>query len=270
MHAESRDAGEPSGGPIGLFFGALGAPGCGRPADLRNAAIPSGLRLAVTAPHPDDFDAVAVTLRHFHRAGARIAVAVLSGGASGVEDVFVSPPTAAAKAAAREAEQRASCGLFGLDPAAVTFLRLDEDAGGEPADTTANQMRLSQWLAAADPHAVFLPHGNDAKPGHRQVAALVARIAAGWPHPLFLMMNRDPKTLAMRHDAMMPYGAEAAAWKATLLRCHDSQQQRNLRTRGRGFDERILDADRATARDLDVGAEFAEAFEVVSCGRVRG
>lgn len=256
-------------GPIGRFFGDLAARGAdgGRPADLRAPAIPPGLRLAVTAPHPDDFDAVAVTLRRFHRAGARLSLAVLSGAASGVEDAFVSPPTPAAKAAAREAEQRASCRLFGLEPSAVSFLRLDEDAGGEPADTTANQARLAAWLATADPHAVFLPHGNDAKPGHRQIAALVARIAAVWPRPLFLMMNRDPKTLAMRHDVLMPYGPEDAAWKAALLRCHDSQQQRNLRTRGRGFDARILDADRATARDLDAGAEFAEAFEVVACGR---
>jgi hypothetical protein len=34
-----------------------------------------------------------------------------------------------------------------------------------------------------------------------------------------------------------------------------------LRTRGRGFDERILAANRATARELALADEYAEAFE---------
>ena len=38
----------------------------------------------VLAPHPDDFDVVAVTLRHFADDGARTLLEVISGGASGV------------------------------------------------------------------------------------------------------------------------------------------------------------------------------------------
>lgn len=38
--------------------------------------------------------------------------------------------------------------------------------------------------------------------------------------------------------------------------------QRNLRTRGHGFDDRILDYNRQTARDLSLSEKYAEAFEI--------
>ncbi len=74
----------------------------------------------------------------------------------------------------------------------------------------------------------------------------------------------DPRTIATHTDFYMPFGPQEAAWKAELLRCHDSQQQRNLRSRGHGFDARILDANRAAARDLGRGCEYAETFECES------
>ncbi|MBP1768990.1 MAG: hypothetical protein H6P98_3105, partial [Candidatus Aminicenantes bacterium] len=69
--------------------------------------------MAVLAPHPDDFDAAGVTLRLFQRNGNRVSLAVLTSGASGVEDGFCSPPARAEKARIRENEQRASCRFFG-------------------------------------------------------------------------------------------------------------------------------------------------------------
>jgi len=74
--------------------------------------------------------------------------------------------------------------------------------------------------------------------------------------------NRDPKTIEMHTDLYMPFGQEEAEWKGELLRFHDSQHQRNLRTRGHGFDERILAVNREIARDLALAHEYAEAFEV--------
>jgi hypothetical protein len=74
------------------------------------------------------------------------------------------------------------------------------------------------------------------------------------------LLVRDPKNLGMRVDLITPYDAEAAAWKAALLRCHRSQHERNLRTRGIGFDERILAADRAAGSSFGFAA--AECFEV--------
>jgi hypothetical protein len=60
----------------------------------------------------------------------------------------------------------------------------------------------------------------------------------------------------------MPFGQEEADWKAELLRFHDSQHQRNLHTRGHGFDDRILDVNRAIALELSLPCEYAEAFEI--------
>jgi hypothetical protein len=109
-----------------------------RPQRLDHLAWPAGLAVAVLGPHPDDFDCIAVTLRHLHQRGARVAVAVLSTGISGVEDADADPPTPAHKAALRRAEQQASCRQFGLPADALAFLPLAEDGEGEPADTPGN------------------------------------------------------------------------------------------------------------------------------------
>jgi LmbE family N-acetylglucosaminyl deacetylase len=232
-----------------------------RPIRLDLLPLPPGLSIAVLSPHPDDFDCIAVTLRRLRDGGHRLSVAVLSGGASGVEDRYASPPTPACKAALRRAEQEASCRLFGLPEDALSFLPLAEDAEGEPADTPGNRDLVAGWLGSGHDLA-FLPHGHDAKGGHRNVYALFRGVAAARRLSTAAILNRDPKTLALRIDAYTPYGAEDAAWKARLLRLHDSQQQRNLNTRGRGFDERILDMDRRSAAGLGAAEAYAEAFEV--------
>ena len=66
----------------------------------------------------------------------------------------------------------------------------------------------------------------------------------------------------MRIDCYTEFGEEEAQWKSNLLRFHASQHQRNLNTRNRGFDERILDMNRLSARELGSGKEYAEAFEM--------
>jgi LmbE family N-acetylglucosaminyl deacetylase len=232
-----------------------------RPILLDECPLPTGLRVALLGPHPDDFDAIAVTLRHFRDAGNGISVAVLSGGASGVEDGYCEPPSDDRKVELRRLEQRASCRMFGLPDDALEFLPLSEDVDGEPDNTPANAEILVNHLARIHPDIVFLPHGNDQKPGHRNVYALVQQAAARHPSPLVAFLNRDPKTVSCRLDAFTRYGEEDARWKAQLLRCHDSQQQRNLNTRGHGFDERILEHDRKNAAECG-GATYAEAFEI--------
>lgn len=233
-----------------------------RPARLDQLAWPAGLAVAVLGPHPDDFDCIALTLRHLHQHGARLAVAVLSTGISGVEDADAHPPTPAHKAALRRAEQQASCRQFGLPADALSFLPLAEDADGEPADTAANAAQVGDFLVAHRPDLVFLPHGHDQKGGHRNVYALFRAALAARGLSGTALLNRDPKTLALRLDAGLPYDDDAAAWKAGLLRCHDTQQQRNLRHRGRGFDARILETDQRSAAELGWAAAGAEAFEL--------
>ncbi len=80
--------------------------------------------------------------------------------------------------------------------------------------------------------------------------------------PLAAFLDRDPKTIGMRTDLYMPFGQEEGDWKAALLRFHDSQHQRNLHTRGHGFDDRILDVNRAIAHELSLTHQYAEAFEI--------
>ena len=112
------------------------------------------------------------------------------------------------------------------------------------------------------PDIIFLPHGNDTNNGHRAVYAMVRQIASRSTFPLALLLIRDPKTISMRTDLYLSFGEGEAAWKAELLRFHDSQHQRNLNTRGYGFDERILRHNRQIAREMSLNEPYAEAFEL--------
>jgi hypothetical protein len=229
---------------------------------LEDVAWPRKLSVLVLAPHPDDFDSIAISLRFFHERGAAIRLAVLSSSASGVEDTYSRPPSAAVKAAIREAEQRASCRMFGLQEAAIEFLRTAEDRWGQPVDSEENFALVGRCLERCRPGLVFLPHGNDTNAGHRLTFGLLRRNAAGLDWGITALLNRDPKTIAMRTDLYTFFGEAGAAWKGTLLRCHDSQQRRNLNTRGYGFDERILRVNREAAREVPGRGEYAEVFEI--------
>lgn len=229
--------------------------GASRP--LRDVVFPRPLTILVAAPHPDDFDAIAVTLRHLHAQGHAIRLAVLTSGAGGVDDGFAGTLDASARTLLREAEQRASCDLFGLAPEAVSFLRL---WGGDDSDAP-----LAAWMAAHPADLVFLPHGNDSNRTHRRTFEAVTRLAAAHGRPAWALLNQDAKTVAMRPDVHVDFDEAEAAWKASLLRCHRSQQERNLRTRGIGFDQRVLAVNRAAAVDLGAATTrpYAEVFELM-------
>ena len=232
-----------------------------QPRPLRTLAWPASLRVLVAAPHPDDFDAIAVTLRHLHARGHALHVAVLTGGAGGVDDGFGGATGAAEKAALREAEQRASCAAFGLPPQRLQFLRLWED----PSDDEVPEA-LQRCIAAQAPELLFLPHGNDSNRTHRRTFEAVRAIAAQQRLRAWALLNQDAKTAGMRVDFFVDFDAEEAAWKARLLRCHASQQARNLRTRGSGFDDRVLQVNREAAQALPTRQPYAEAFEALRLG----
>lgn len=232
------------------------------PLSLRALQVPPGLRLVVLAPHPDDFDAIGASLRFFRDNGNRINLAVVTSGASGVEDGFAGAVTKRAKAALREIEQQASCRLFGLAESQLTFLRLAEDEGGHPVENHANLQCVHSYLAAQKPDLVFLPHWNDPNEGHQRTYALFRESVREEKSSLAACLNQDPKTVAMRHDLYFTFGPEAAVWKGELLRAHKSQHQRNLNLRGYGFDERILGVNRRMAEALGVAEPYAETFEL--------
>lgn len=231
------------------------------PTPLASVMFPDAMKVLVLAPHPDDFDEIAVTLRFFHDRGHAIKLAVSRTG-SGVLDNYCSPPTLAVKEQIREKEQRASCRLFGLAETMLTFLDLERDEADQPVENSNNVARLIEVILPFAPDIVCLPHSNDTNSGHRRMYALFRTVAGQTRLPMVAFLNRDPKTIRMRMDLYTPFGEAEAGWKASLLRCHDTQQQRNLQTRGHGLDDRILNTNRQIARELGIAAQYAEAFEV--------
>ena len=232
------------------------------PVSFQTLAIPRTLRVLFLAPHPDDLDAIGVTARFLLENGNPLDALVVTSGASGVEDSYVSPPTAERKSQIREQEQRASCRFLGVPETNLMFLRLEEDETGQPADNEVNTDLVRQQLQSRRPAIVFLPHGHDTNLGHQRVYAMFRQVAQEAGFPLVAFLNRDPKTIQMRCDVYMEFEKTAAAWKAELLRFHQSQHQRNLNQRGYGFDERILRQNRRNAELCCVDAPYAEVFEL--------
>ncbi len=233
-----------------------------RPLDLSLFPPPPGLRLWIVAPHPDDFDAIGLTLHFFFRNGAELFLDVLSGSSSGVEDGFAADCRTGTKERIREKEQEDSVTFFGLPLDRLQFLRFPEDEQGDLQEGSTQSAALEQRLHTLRPHLLFLPHGNDTNAGHRRTWRMISRLKAGQQDPFLILLIRDPKTIRGRTDAFFPFGEKEAEWKGQLLRCHRSQQSRNLRQRGHGFDERILRLNRSLALELGVPAVHIESFEL--------
>ncbi len=233
----------------------------GKPCSLMDAALPTFMQVLVLAPHPDDFDAIGVTLRELFLKGHPLFAAVIRTG-SGVDDADLHGSTAE-KSRLREQEQRRSLQFFGLPGESLQFLSLVTGPDDQVVDCPDNREAIGTLLMERKPDVVFLPHGNDTNSAHRAVYAMLSNAALEIRHPLVAFLNRDAKTLAMRTDLYTPFGEAEAKWKQTLLRFHDSQQRRNLRTRHHGFDDRVLNLNRTIARELEIPHEFAEAFEII-------
>jgi LmbE family N-acetylglucosaminyl deacetylase len=236
-----------------------------RPLLLPEIALPARSSIVVLAPHPDDFDAIGITLRHLHQQGHDIHVAVLTSGANGVEDGWHGAYGVAEKGALRESEQRASCHFFGLPIERLTFMRLWEGNDAQ-LNEQAGIDALRTYLHAKCPDLVFLPHGNDSNRTHRRTYETFHAIATADRLRLHACLNLDAKTVSMRLDLCAYFGEEQAAWKAQLLRFHRSQQDRNLKTRGQGFDQRVLDVNRRAAADAGGLMPYAEVFELQAFG----
>jgi hypothetical protein len=229
---------------------------------LESLAFSKSMRLLVLAPHPDDFDAIGISMRFFYQNGNPLSVAVATSGVSGVEDTFCSPPTSKRKAEIREHEQKASCRFFGLPESNLTFLRLEEDDNGRLLENEANVRRVRQHFQRLRPKMVFLPHRTDTNLAHQRVYTMFRKVALEGDYALVAFLNRDPKTIQMRCDVYLGFGGKEADWKGKLLRFHQSQQQRNLNQRGYGMDQRILRMDRQSAAMCSAGASHAEVFEL--------
>jgi len=229
---------------------------------LNNLAFPKAITILVLAPHPDDFDAIGVTLRFLQQNENPLFVAVATSGARGVEDSFCTLPTPEVKAQIREQEQRASCRFFRLAEANLMFLHLQENENGRLLENESNISRVNMLVYSLRPALVFLPHWNDTNQTHQCVYSIFQKAARRTKYPLVVFLNRDPKTIQMRYDAYMEFGEKEAIWKSKLLRFHKSQQERNLNQRGYGMDDRILQMDRESANSCLLKTPYAEVFEL--------
>jgi len=233
-----------------------------RPAPIDAVGFSPSLRLLVLAPHPDDFDAIAITLRYLQARGNEIHLTVLSGGSGGVQDCYANPPTWEQKARLREKEQMQSCGFFGLSPARLSFLRLPEAENGELAEDATNQARVRKQIGETSPDVLLLLYGEDSNAGHRRTYNMARAALRDLGRPLLALYNKDAKILSFRTDLYVGFDEAQADWKRTLLRFHDSQQARNIDIRGHGFDDRILSFNRNIAQELGLEVPYAEAFQI--------
>ncbi|KAF0151120.1 MAG: hypothetical protein FD143_2225 [Ignavibacteria bacterium] len=236
--------------------------GKGRPVKLNDIRIPPSLKVILLAPHPDDFDAIGITMRMLHRNGNEIYLAVLTTGVSGVEDVYAEKTENQNKAAIREEEQKESISFLGLDETHLTFLRLENDETMHMAMNESNFLRIKEIWDRHKPDIVFLPHGNDTNLDHQRTYAMFKKILKTETKPVIALLNKDPKTIGIRNDVVTAFDKEEAEWKGELLRFHNSQHQRNLRTRNYGFDERILSVNKKDADALGLPNQYAEVFEI--------
>jgi len=220
---------------------------------------PAG-KILMLAPHPDDGEAVGVTLKIFAEAGCEVfyIIACLSPG--GVTDGFalahaereglkVAPADLPQyKKTLRRAEQLESARLAGFPGREPEFLALEEGSEGRLVESRANAEAMARVLAEVAPDVSLMPIGEDTNIEHVQVyrwlSRAAAELAASRGKPILGLYNRDPKTLHINEQLIVPFDEQLAGWKAKLLATHRSQQERNLAQRGHGLDQRILRVNR--------------------------
>ena len=229
---------------------------------LRDYSFSSSLRLLVLAPHPDDFDAIAVMLKYFQANGNPILLLVLTGGSSGVNDSFLENPTKHRKAEIRETEQIKALEFFGFPLSQIRFLRLPEDEQGDMILDDGCRKTVEKFFQEFDPDMMVLPYGEDSNPSHQRTFMLARQLAMAAAKPILVFYNQDPKTIKIRLDAYIAFDQATSLWKREMLRFHQSQQTRNLQTRGYGFDDRIIKVNQAIAMQLKVDQAYTEGFQV--------
>ena len=239
----------------------------------RKIHLPTRGQVLIVGPHPDDPEGVAVTCRLLMQSGCSICFAIVSLSPAGVEDDYARRGSRSdffsmqgKKSEIRRREQTSSAEMFGLTQDRLVFLGMEEDS---TLDSWQNRCLLMNHLESMAPDIVIMPMGKDPNRTHSWTYRVFRECAKDLTFqlekPIVALYNEDPKTVEIRKDLFVFFGEESANWKRALLRAHDSQQQRNIRSRGMGFDERILgmnDSSRRRSAENSSSAKYAEVFEI--------
>ncbi len=244
---------------------------------LGKLRLPISGKVLVLGPHPDDPETVAITCRLLKESGCDIWWTIVSLSPSGVEDEYARRSQNSAfhslsemKVEVRRREQTRSAEMFGLGQGRLAFLGLEE---GKELDSWPNRAKIRNHLDFVAPDIIIMPAGKDANQTHAWVSQVFRDCAKGLvlmtQKPIAALYNEDPKTIEIRRDLFVFFDEGGAEWKRTLLRAHDSQQQRNIQNRHMGFDERILRMNHISCRRFSeisnpVGPSdpYAEVFEI--------
>ncbi len=211
------------------------------------------------------------------QSGCDLWYAIASLSPSGVEDEYAqrrrdrdSISLKEKKGNIRQKEQTRSAEMFGLGPGRLAFLGIEEE---KELDSPGNLARIRKHLESVEPDIVMMPIGKDPNQTHAWVYQAFRKcannLAFKTEKPIVALYSEDPKTIEIRKDLFVLFGEEGADWKRALLKIHDSQQERNIRSRGMGFDERILRMNHLswthlveTPTPVASSAKYAEVFEV--------
>ncbi len=247
---------------------------------LSKLTMPVKGHVLVLAPHPDDPESVAVTCRLLKQSGCDIRYGIVTMSPAGVEDVYAervqknnSLTLQEKKIEIRRREQLNASKMLGLSPDKVSFLGLQESKNERSLDTGSNRFEIIKCLEAEIPDIVILPVGRDTNRTHVWVCSVFQAWAKYFMRernkPIVAMYNEDPKTTQMRDNLFVIFNEQYAKWKGVLLRAHDSQQMRNIKTRRSGFDDRILEINRHGFDRLPYyyrpklsSVNYAEVFEL--------
>jgi len=228
---------------------------------LNDQPIPSGMNVLVLAPHPDDYDAIAITMKLLQQCDNRIFVRVLGTGWNRVEDEICDPATPEAKAALQRQEFHESCRRFELNEDDVAFLDMKEDSSGYIRKHPFNIELLKKAITEIKPQLIFMPHWNDTSNDRRLAATLAwdALDELGLSTPLLHFYT--PKTRTMYRHFYTVFSRSEADWKAGQLQCHRSIQQHYMAHYGIGFVDKIIQLNYDAGRDIGKD-KYAEVFEM--------
>lgn len=243
----------------------------------KKVRLPAGGRVLVLGPHPDDPECAAVTARCLMQSGCDLWYTIVSMSPSGVENRYAekwgrnSPASLEErKSEIRRLEQVSAAEMFGVKKERLAFLGIEET---KALDSPENLTVIREHLESVAPDVVLMPAGNDSNRTHawvhRSFRQCIPHVIRGRGTPVVALYNEDPKTIGMRHDLYVLFGDDRGEWKRSLLRAHGSQQERNMHSRGIGFDDRILGMNRLRYSLLrgstsvgDGPEKYAEVFEI--------